>query len=56
MMSHKGGCEVLRRACALTLGDELLAGGVEYKALEVRVELPKLGIALHHSINGQVGK
>jgi hypothetical protein len=24
---------------------------VEYAALEVRVEPPKLGIALHHSIN-----
>ena len=56
MMSHKGGGEVLRSACALTLGDEPLAGGVEYAALEFRVELPKLGIALHHSINCQIGK
>ena len=38
MMPHKGGGEVLRSACALTLGDEPLAGGVEYRALEVRVE------------------
>ena len=56
VMSHKGGCEVLRGACALTLGDEPLAGGVEYAALEVRVEPPKLGVALHHSINGEIGK
>ena len=46
MMSHKGGGEVLWGACALTLSDEPLTGGVEYAALEVRVELPKFGIAL----------
>ena len=46
VMSHKGGREVLRGAFAFTLGDEPLAGGVEYAALEVRVELPKFGIAL----------
>ena len=51
MMSHKGGGEVLRSACALTLGDEPLTGGVEYTALEVRVEPPKLSIALYHGIN-----
>ena len=51
-MSYEGGGEVLRRACALTLGDEPLAGGVEYAALEVRAEPPKLRIALYHSING----
>ena len=50
-MPHKGGSEVLRGACTLTLGDEPLAGGVEYSALELRVEPSKLGIALHHSIN-----
>ena len=32
-MPHKGGGEVLGSACALTLGDEPLAGGVEYSAL-----------------------
>ena len=52
MMPHKGGREVLRGTCALTLGDEPLAGGVEHGALEVRVELPELGIAFYHSING----
>ena len=51
MMSHKGGSEVLRGACTLTLGDEPLAGGVEYAAFELRVELPELGIALYHGIN-----
>jgi hypothetical protein len=55
-MSHKGCGEVLRGACTLALGDEPLAGGVEYAALEVRVEPPKLGIPLHHSINGEIGK
>jgi hypothetical protein len=56
MMSHERGGEVLRGACALALSDEPLAGGVEYKALEVRVEPSKLGLALHHSINGEIGK
>ena len=46
MMPDEGGFEVLRNPCALTLGDEPLTGGVEYAALEVRVELPKFGIAL----------
>jgi hypothetical protein len=54
---HDKGCgEVLRGACALALGDEPLACGVEYAALEVRVEPPELGIALHHSINCQMRK
>ena len=56
MMSHKGGREVLGGACALTLGYEPLAGGVEYAALELRVELPELGVALHDSINCQIRK
>ena len=55
MMPHKGGREVLRGACALALGNEPLAGGVEYAALECRGEPPKLGVALHHSINGEIG-
>jgi hypothetical protein len=37
MMPYKGGREVLRSGCALALGDEPLAGGVEYAALEVRI-------------------
>jgi hypothetical protein len=36
-MSYEGGGEVLRGACALALGDEPLAGRVEYAALEVRI-------------------
>ena len=51
MMPHERGREVLRGACTLALGDEPLAGGMEYTALEVRVEPPKLGVALNHSIN-----
>ena len=50
-MSHEGGGEVLRSACTLALGDEPLAGGVEYAALEFGVEPSKLGIALNDSIN-----
>ena len=56
MMPYERCGEVLRGACALALGDEPLAGGVEYAALEVRVELSKLGIALNHSINCQIRK
>ena len=55
-MPYERGGEVLRSTCALALGDEPLAGGVEYAALECRVEPSQLGIALNHSINGQVGK
>ena len=55
-MPHERGGEVLRGACALTLGDEPLAGGVEYAAFELRVELPELGVALNHSINGEIRK
>jgi hypothetical protein len=55
-MSYEGGGEVLRGACTLALGDEPLAGRVEYRASEVRIEPPKLGIALNHSINGEIGK
>ena len=51
MMPDERGGEVLRSTCALALGDEPLAGGVEYAALEVGVEPSELSIALHHSIN-----
>ena len=54
-MPHKGGGKVLRGACALALSDEPLAGGVEYRALEFRIYSPELGIALHDSINCQIG-
>ena len=38
MMPYERGGEVLWHPCALTLGDEPLAGGVEYAALEVGIE------------------
>jgi len=47
-MSHKGGGEVLRGACALALGDEPLAGGVEYRSLELWHLPPEVSITLHH--------
>ena len=37
---------VLWYACPLTLGDEPLPRGVEHRALELRVEPSKLGVAL----------
>ena len=56
MMSYEGSGEVLKGACTLALGDEPLAGGVEYRALEFSVEQPELGVALHHSINCEIRK
>ena len=55
-MSHERGGEVLRGACALTLGDEPLAGGVEHGPVQLRMAATEVGIALHHSINGEIGK
>ena len=52
-MADKGGGEVLRDTCALTLGDEPLAGGVEHRAVELPVRGPEVGVALHHPINVQ---
>ena len=51
MMPYEGGGEVRRGACAFTLGEEPLTGGVEYAAVEVRVEPPELGVALNHGSN-----
>ena len=56
MMPDKGGREVIKSACTLALGDEPFAGRVEYCALDFMAEPFKPGIALHHSINGQVGR
>jgi hypothetical protein len=41
-MADKGGSEVLRDTCSLTLGDEPLAGGVEYSAVELPVRSPEV--------------
>ena len=53
-MTHEGGGKVLRDTCALTLGDEPLAGGVEHSAVEFRVSLPELCIALHNPVHAEV--
>ncbi len=50
-MADKAGGEVLRDTCALTLGDEPLAGGVEHRAMQVPVHRPEVGIALDHPIH-----
>ena len=55
-MSYEGGGEVLRRACALTLGDEPLAGGVEDAASELRMTAAQVGVALHHLIDSEIRK
>ena len=46
--------EVLRDACALTLGDEPLAGGVEHRAAELWVTPAQIGIALHNPVDGEL--
>ena len=50
-MPHDTGCEVLRGTCALTLGDEPLAGAVEHRAFELWELPPKEGIPLHHLVH-----
>ena len=50
-MPHQRCSEVLRNPCALALGDEPLAGGVEHGAAELWVEAAQVGIPLHHFID-----
>ena len=48
VMPDQGGSEVLGDPCALTLGDEPLAGGVEHGPVQLWMYLPKFCIPLHH--------
>ena len=50
-MANEGGGEVLWDACALTLGDEPLAGGVEDGAMKLPVDRPEVGVTLYHPID-----
>ena len=50
-MPHETCSEVLRDACALTLGDEPLAGGVEHRAPELWVTPAQVGIALDDPVH-----
>ena len=52
-MADEGGGEVLRDTCALTLGDEPLAGGVEHRAMKLPVYGPEVGVALDHPIDAE---
>ena len=54
VMSHKGGCEVLRGACALTLGDEPLAGGVEHSAMQFWMTPAQVSVSLYDPIHAEV--
>ena len=54
VMPHETCSEVLWDACALTLGDEPLAGGVEHRATELPVHGPEVGIALHDLVHGEL--
>ena len=53
-MPNKTGGVVLRNPCALTLGDEPLAGGVEHGPLQLRMEATEVGIALHDTIHAEI--
>ena len=54
MMPHERSGEVFRDTCALTLGDEPLAGAVEHRAAELWVTPAQVGIALHHPVHGEL--
>ena len=53
-MPHEACGEVLWDTCALTLGDEPLAGGVEHGAPELWVTPAQVGVALHHPVHSEV--
>ena len=55
-MPNESCSEVLRNPCALTLGDEPLASGVEHGAMQLRVEAAQVGIPLHHLIDSEIRK
>ena len=46
--------EVLRDPCALTLGDEPLAGGVEHRATELWVTPAQVSVALYDPVHTEV--
>ena len=51
VMPDQSCCEVLRHPCALTLGNEPLASGVEDGPVQLTVEASQVGIPLHHLID-----
>ena len=51
MVADKGCGVVLGDACAFTLGDGPLAGGVEHGAVQLWVSQPEFFIALHNPID-----
>ena len=53
-MPHNTGREVLRGACALTLGDEPLAGGVEPSSMQLWVNTTQVSIPLDDSVQCEV--
>ena len=51
MMPHERCSEVLRNPCALTLGDEPLAGAVEHGPMQLWMSLPEFCIPLHNPVH-----
>gem|GEM_PF-2978083 len=54
MMPHESCSEVLRNPCALTLGDEPLAGRVEHGAVQFWMSLPEFCVPLHNLVHCEV--
>ena len=54
MVPHEGCGEVLRDACAFTLGDKPLASAVEHGPMELWVEVAEVSIPLHHFIDSEI--
>ena len=53
-MPHEACGEVLGNPCALTLGDEPLAGGVEHGAVQLWMTPAQVGIPLHNLVHAEV--
>ena len=54
VVPHEGCGEVLRNPCALTLGDEPLAGAVEHGAVQLWVTSSQPGIPLHNLVDSEI--
>jgi hypothetical protein len=53
-MPHQTCGEALWNPCALTLGDELLAGGVEHGPMQLWVSPSQVSIPLHNPVHCEV--
>ena len=54
MVPHEACGEVLWDTCALTLGDEPLAGGVEHRAPELWVTAAQVSVSLYDLVDAEM--